>query len=125
MFKRWQSRAMPASLRKLIRCRPATPGSERACSASSHATSKHACAGVLDRAEEELRRRVDLAAREIRALRHRGTEREQLDRVEVEHAPCLRLVAGGHVVAGQAADVLDAVQRGARYLRLEREPVAV
>ena len=46
MPRRWQSRAMPASRRKLIRCSPATPGSERACSASSHATSKHSCLRV-------------------------------------------------------------------------------
>ena len=36
---------MPASRRKLMRWRPATPGSERACSASSHATSKHSASG--------------------------------------------------------------------------------
>ena len=58
-------------------------------------------------------------------LRHRGAEREQLDRVEVEDAPRLGLVAGGDVVAGEAADVLDPVQRRAGDLGLEREAVAV
>ncbi len=207
---------MPASRRKLMRWRPATPSSERACSASSHATSKHSAsgsaalsqrsmiggrdfdagdvlvdvaqrfrradeadgrdecalrgeallhrfaherlgllgpeadleleeararahllqravdavverrrAGVLDRAEKEVRRRVDRASGEVRAVRHRAAEREQLDRVEVEDASCLGLVAGGDVVAGEAADVLDAVQRGAGDLGLERDAVAV
>src|SRR2546423_1085403 len=82
-------------------------------------------ARILDRAEEELRRRVNLAPGEIRAARHGAAEREQLDRVEVEDAPCLGLVAGGHVVAGQAEDVLDPVQRRPGDLRLEREAVPV
>src|SRR5207245_2610638 len=50
-------------------------------------------AGILDRAEEERRRRVELAAGEIHAVRQRATEREQLDRVEVEDATGFRLVA--------------------------------
>ncbi len=54
-------------------------------------------------------------------VRHRDAEREQLDGVEVEDAARLGLVAGGDVVAGEAADVLDAVQRGAGDLGLERE----
>ena len=82
-------------------------------------------ARVLDRAEEEPRRRLDLAAREVGARRHRRRGGEQLDAVEVEHAPRLGLVARGHVVAGQAADVLDPVQAGPRDLGLEREAVAV
>src|SRR5579864_1593199 len=81
--------------------------------------------GVLDRTEEEARRRVDPAAGEIRAVRHRDTEREQLDRVEVEDAARLGLVAGGDIVAGEAADVLDAVQGRAGDLGLERDAVAV
>ena len=213
---RRQSAAMPASLRKLIRCRPATPGSASACSASSQATSKAAScwsaarstraivaagteipgtfssmkrsaealrtittdgssdtcsvsfartasatnrstrsgskqscswrkraparaffharstrllerrrARVLDRAEEEVRRRIDRAAGEVAALRDPAGRREQLRAVEVEDAPRLGLVAGGDVVAGQAADVLDPVQRRADDLGLEREAVAV
>src|SRR5579864_4380325 len=42
------------------------------------------CARVLDCAEEELRRRLELAPGEIGALHHRRPEREQLNRVEVE-----------------------------------------
>ena len=45
--------------------------------------------------------------------------------VEVEDPARLGLVAGGDVVAGQAADVLDAVQRRAHDVGLEREAVAV
>ena len=56
---------------------------------------------------------------------HRRAEHEQLDGVEVEDAARLGLVAGGDVVAGEAADVLDAVQRGAGDLGLERDAVAV
>ena len=52
-------------------------------------------------------------------------QRDQLRTVEIEHAACLGLVAGGHVVAGQAADVLHPVHRRAHQLGLEREPVAV
>src|SRR6476646_8088633 len=81
--------------------------------------------GVLDRADEERRRRVELAAREVAAVAHRLGGRNQLNRVEVEDAPRLRLVTGGDVVPGQAADVLDPVQRGARDVGLQREPVAV
>ena len=82
-------------------------------------------ARILDGAEEELRRGIDLAAGEVRAARQRAAESEQLDRVEVEDAPRLGLVAGGHVVAGEAEDVLDAMQRRAGELGLEREAVPV
>src|SRR5581483_1814263 len=80
---------------------------------------------VLDRAEEEHRRRLERAAGEVAAVPHRLGRREQLDRVEIEDAPRLRLVPGRHVVAGEAADVLDSVQGGAGDVGLEREPVAV
>src|SRR5262245_18373135 len=82
-------------------------------------------ARVLDGAEEEPRRRAELAAREIRPARHRGAAGEQLDRVEVEDAPRLGLVAGGDVVAGEAEDVLDPVQRRTGDLGLEAEAVPV
>src|SRR5487761_1120957 len=82
-------------------------------------------AGVLDRSEEQMRRGVDRASGEIPAVRHRAAEREQLDGIEVEDAARLGLVAGGDVVAGEAADVLDPVQRGAGDLGLERDAVAV
>ena len=62
MPSRWQRRAMPASRRKLIRCRPATPGSERACSASSHATSKHSASGSAARSQRSIDRGRDLDA---------------------------------------------------------------
>jgi hypothetical protein len=48
-----------------------------------------------------------------------------LGRVEVEYAAGLGLVAGGDVVAREAADALDPVQRGADDVGLEREAVAV
>ena len=38
---------MPASRRKLIRCKPATPGSDRACSASSQAELEAFRLGIL------------------------------------------------------------------------------
>ena len=60
-----------------------------------------------------------------RPFRIRLGGREQLDRVEIEDATGFRLVAGGHVVAGEAADVLDPVQRSAGDLRLERQAIAV
>src|SRR5581483_3401462 len=82
-------------------------------------------AGVLDRAEEEVRRRTDVAAGEVGAVRHLLRRREELDGVEVEDAPRLGLVAGGDVVTGEAEDVLDPVQRGAGELGLQREAVAV
>ena len=67
------------------------------------------CARILDRAEEEVRRRVERAPGEVAAACHRLRGREQLQAVEVEHAARLGLVAGGHVVAGEAAEVLDPV----------------
>jgi hypothetical protein len=82
-------------------------------------------AGILDGADEEVRRRIDLAAGEIGTACHRSGGRDELRRVEVEDAARLGLVAGGDVVAGEAADVLDAVQCGACDLCLEREAVAV
>ncbi len=82
-------------------------------------------AGVLDRADEEVRRRLDHAAREVLAARDRGRRDDQLRAVEVEDAARLLLVARGDVVTGQAADVLDAVQGGADDVGLDREPVLV
>jgi len=67
------------------------------------------CARILDRAEEEVRRRVERAPGEVAADCHRLRGRQQLQAVEVEHAARLGLVAGGHVVAGEAAEVLDPV----------------
>src|SRR4051812_38015137 len=82
-------------------------------------------ARVLDRADEQARRRVDDAPREVAALRQPARDGDELGRVEVEDAARLRLVAGHDVVAGHAADVLDAVHRGADDLGLEVEAVAV
>ena len=82
-------------------------------------------ARVLDCAEEEVRRRVDRAAGEVATAADRPRGREQLWAVEVEDAARLGLVAGGDVVAGQAADVLDPVQRGADDVGLQAEPVPV
>src|SRR3954451_18211480 len=64
-------------------------------------------AGVLDGADEQPRRRVDDAARQVAPPGQPARDRDELRRVEVEHAARLGLVAGGHVVAGHAADVLD------------------
>src|SRR3954447_12358902 len=64
-------------------------------------------AGVLDRADEQPRRRVEHPAREVAALGHALRDRDQLRGVEVEDAARLGLVAGGDVVAGHARDVLD------------------
>src|SRR3954454_17300065 len=82
-------------------------------------------AGVLHGSEEEMRRRLDRPSAQVAAGGDRARGREQLRAVEVEDAPGLGLVAGAHVIACQAADVLDAVRRRADDLRLEREPVAV
>ena len=82
-------------------------------------------AGVLDGADEEVRRRLELAAREVLPARERGGGDDHLRAVEVEDAARLLLVAGRDVVAGQAADVLDAVQRGADDVGLDREAVLV
>src|SRR5205823_7664443 len=81
--------------------------------------------GILDGAEEEARPRLELPSREVAAVPHRLGGREQLDRVEVEDAARLWLVAGSDVVAGEAADVLDPVQRRTGDLGLERESVTV
>ena len=50
---------------------------------------------------------------------------DELGAVHVEDAARLGLVAGGHVVARQARDVDDAVQRGAEDVGLQREAVLV
>ena len=82
-------------------------------------------AGVLDGADVEVGRRLDLAAGEVLAARDRGRGDDHLRAVEVEDAARLLLVARGHVVAGQARDVLDAVECGADDVGLDREPVLV
>src|SRR5439155_17774239 len=82
-------------------------------------------AGILDRSDEEMRRGLDSPAREVPAPGDRLRGRDQLRRVEIEDAPRLRLVAGRDIVAGEAADVLDPVERGADDVRLEREPIAI
>ena len=68
---------------------------------------------VLDGADEERRRGLDGAARQVAPAAEAGGDAHELRAVEVEDAARLRLVAGRDVVAGQAADVLDAVQRRA------------
>src|SRR5258707_2240355 len=57
------------------------------------------CARVLDGTDEEARRRVDRASREVRAARHRRCGRDELRRVEVEDSPRLGFVACGDVVS--------------------------
>jgi hypothetical protein len=51
--------------------------------------------------------------------------RKQLDGVKVEDALGLRLVAVGHVVAGQAQYVADAHRRRAQQVALDGDAVAV
>ncbi len=80
---------------------------------------------VLHRADEQARGRLDRAAGQVPARRERRRDADELRAVEVEDAPRLRLVPGGHVVAGEAADVLDAVQRGADDVRLAGQAVLV
>src|SRR5207237_6147526 len=80
---------------------------------------------ILDSAEEEMRRGFERAAREVLAVGEAARDREQLRAVEVEDSAGLGLVPGGHVVAGQAAEVLDAVQGGADDVGLERDAVPV
>src|SRR3954454_18904774 len=82
-------------------------------------------ARILDRADEELRCRIDLLAGEILPSSHPLGDADELDRVEVEDAPSFRLVTRGDVVTGPAADVLDPVQRRTCDVRLQREPVPV
>src|SRR3954451_17860972 len=81
--------------------------------------------GVLDGPDEEPRGRLEDAAREVAAGGERARHRDELGRVEVEDAARLGLVAGRDVVAGHAADVLDAVHRRADDLALEVQAVAV
>src|SRR5204863_5651249 len=61
----------------------------------------------------------------VRPAAERGGELDELRTVEVEDPPRLRLVAGGDVVAGEAADVLDPVQCGSDDVGLDGEPVLV
>src|SRR6476659_277323 len=82
-------------------------------------------ARVLDGADEEVRGGLELAAREVLAARERGRRDDHLGTVEVEHPAGLPLVAGGDVIAGQAGDVLDAVERRADDVGLDREAVLV
>ena len=74
---------------------------------------------------KKVRARLDPAAGEVAAAAKGLRHRDQLGAVEVEDALGLRLVPGGHVITGQAADVLDPVHRRAHQVRLQREPVAV
>src|SRR5919109_4982510 len=82
-------------------------------------------ARVLDGPDEQPRRGVEDAPGEVAPLGEHARYRDQLRAIEVEHAARLGLVAGDHVVARHAADVLDAVQRRADDLGLEIEAVAV
>ena len=82
-------------------------------------------ARVLDGADEEVRGGLELAAREVLAARQSGRRDDDLGPVEVEHPAGFLLVAGGDVVARQAGDVLDAVQRRADDVGLDREAVLV
>ncbi len=81
--------------------------------------------GVLDSADEQVRRGLDLAAGQVLAPRDRGCGDDGLRSVQVEHPTGLALVAGRDVVAGEAGDVLHAVQRGTDDVGLDREAVLV
>ena len=59
------------------------------------------------------------------ALVHPGADREQLRRVEVEHALRLRVVAAARVVAGHEQHVLEPERPGGEQVGLQREPVPV
>src|SRR3954454_23051729 len=76
-------------------------------------------ARILERPDQQGRRGGEDALREVAALGQPARDRDELRRVEVEDAPRLGLVAGDHVVAGHARDVLDPVHRGADDLGLE------
>jgi hypothetical protein len=78
------------------------------------------------RAEKNLRRRGQLAAREeLRIVAHDAHGFEQRHAVEVEDRLCARLVAGLHAVAGQAHDVGDAHGRAAQHVALDGDAVLV
>ena len=80
---------------------------------------------VLDSADEERRRRVERSSGEVVARSQSGCHADELRPVQIEDAPGFGLVARGHVVPGQAADVLDAVERGADDVGLAGNPVLV
>ena len=81
---------------------------------------------VLGRAEEDVRRQGKPAAAEQQAfVAHDRRGAEQLRRVEVKDALGFRLVAGGHVIACEAQDVLHAERRRAEQVALQGDAVAV
>src|SRR6185312_5230285 len=81
--------------------------------------------GVLDGAEEQPRRGLHRPSGEVAPLGQHARDGEELRAVEVEDAAGLGLVTRRHVVAGEGDHVLDAVQRGADDVGLQREPIAV
>ena len=83
------------------------------------------CTRVLDRADEERWGGIELPPGQVVPPRESRRDTDQLGPVEVEDTPGLGLVSGRHVVAGQAADVVNAVQRRPDHVRLAGDPVLV
>src|SRR4051795_6558925 len=71
------------------------------------------CARVLDGADEEVRRGLDLAAGQVLAPADRSGRDDRLRPVQIEYPARFLLIPGGDVVSRETGDVLDAVQRGA------------
>ena len=70
--------------------------------------------GIFGRAEKHARRRGELApAQKHATVAHGAGDLQKLDRVEVEDALGLGLIAIGHVVAGQAKHIAHAQRRRA------------
>ena len=81
--------------------------------------------GRDDGADEEVGRAIQLVARPVGAGIHLLAALDQMDRVEIEHALGLLVIAHHRVVAGEAEDVGDAQERGRQQVGLQAQAVAV